>query len=110
MASREQCKRALELHSQQLSCMENVVGLGVVPERDDGPATHCALAVYVERKLPVSGLAPMDVVPKFVEVPGRGKLRHRSSGRSGWGRSRSSKLRKNPGPSEVRGFSPRSKR
>lgn len=78
MASKKQCERALDLYAERLSRLKNVVGLGIVPEAGEGPASErCALAIYVTKKLPLCDLAPSDVLPESVEVPGRGKARQR---------------------------------
>lgn len=68
MATREQAKRALDRHEDDLSQRANVVGLGVVPcAEGDG----MAVGVYVRKKLPRARLAPADVVPENVSIPGR---------------------------------------
>ena len=73
MASQKKCEEALDLHADLLSALSNVVGLGVVPETDRGSSKRFALAVYVKQKLPSEQLDPGDVVPKTLEVPGRGR-------------------------------------
>lgn len=82
MASRTQCTRALELFEDRLSRLDNVVGLGVVPAREgrSGAAGRdMALAVYVNKKLPIDQLAPDDVVPPVLKIRGRGKDVHVST-------------------------------
>ena len=74
MSSKTQCERALDLHADRLSTLCNVVGLGIVPEADEGPTSgRFVLAIYVDKKLPLAELDPGDVLPKIVEVPGRGR-------------------------------------
>lgn len=74
MATRRHCRRALEIHDERLSSLKNVVGLGIVPAGRKG---SFAVAVYVTRKLPRDQLKSEDLVPRRVEIPGRGKRKHR---------------------------------
>ena len=75
MATIRQCRRALELHEQELSCIESVVGLGVVPASKSGGGgggkQDMAVAVYVtkipRRKKIVSG----KFIPQKLVVSGR---------------------------------------
>jgi len=70
MAKPEHVKRALEIFSDELSRMKNVVGLGRVPsEKSPG---DWDLAVYVAKKIPEDLLKKADLVPKVLEIPGRG--------------------------------------
>jgi hypothetical protein len=90
MATEAQCVLALDEHEEALTRRKNVVGLGVVPlDEAGGGKSGMAVAVYVRKKLPASGLAEKDVVPesltvrkgkRVVEVPTRvieqGKVEH----------------------------------
>jgi hypothetical protein len=71
MAKPEHVKRALDLFSAELSRMKNVVGLGRVPsEKSPG---EWDLAVYVAKKVPEDLLKETDLIPKTLEIPGRGR-------------------------------------
>lgn len=71
MAKSEHVKKALDLYSDQLTRMKNVVGVGRVPsETQKG---EWDLAVYVAEKVPEDRLAAKDKVPKTLEIPGRGQ-------------------------------------
>ncbi len=75
MATEAQCKKALDLYEDQLSQLENVVGLGIVPadESLEGSGTRdLAVAVYVKKKVSPRQLAPGEAVPPVLEVPRRG--------------------------------------
>jgi hypothetical protein len=74
MAKSEHVSRALDLFSSELARKKYVVGLGKVPS--EAAPGEWDLAVYVERKVPEDQLAPADLVPKTLEIPGRGK-KHR---------------------------------
>ena len=76
MATTAQCKRALKLFENELSCRSNVVGLGIVPANDAPGATanRMAVAVYVRKKLPRVQLKPHDVVPRHLMVQGGGRF------------------------------------
>ena len=71
MAKIEQVRKALDLFSGELSRRKNVVGLGRVPS--ETKSGDWDLAVYVARKVPPEELAAADLVPKTLEVPGRGQ-------------------------------------
>lgn len=78
MTSRRQAKRAMELHAESLSGYPNVVGLGIGRAgREDRPASERdhTLAVYVTEKKAVNELDPGEVLPGYVEIPGRGEIR-----------------------------------
>ncbi len=88
MATLAQCKRALDLHEDELSKNKNVVGLGIVPldEEDSG---ECAVAVYIEkpfrgrtRQIPDSLTIPFKKseieVPTRLIVQGPVSLEHES--------------------------------
>jgi hypothetical protein len=77
VASKAQAKRALELYEKLLAGLPNVVGLGIVPaaEGEAGDSRESAVAVYVSRKVPAAKLAPRHLVPKVLEVPGKGGKR-----------------------------------
>jgi len=70
MAKAEHVQRALDLFGDELSRLKNVVGLGRVPSA--GTAGGWDLAVYVAEKVPEDRLGQADLVPKTLEVPGRG--------------------------------------
>lgn len=70
MSSEEQCVRALELHEEKLLALANVQGLGIVAEEGQAAdSDNLAVAVYVEKKLPVERLAPEHRIPETLEVP-----------------------------------------
>jgi hypothetical protein len=71
MAKPEHVKRALEIFSDELSRMKNVVGLGRVPS-ENSPG-EWDLAVYVAKKIPEDLIKKADLIPKTLEVPGRGR-------------------------------------
>lgn len=82
MATRAQCKRALERFEDRLSRLDNVVGFGVVPAHEDqtqASGKDMALGVYVEKKLSIDQLAPDHVVPPVLKIRGRGKDVHVST-------------------------------
>ena len=64
MASRTLCKKALDLNEERLSALPHVVGLGI----DEAARGDCAVAVYVEKKLPPSQLQPNEKVPERLYV------------------------------------------
>ena len=71
MAKIEHVRKALDLFGGELSRLKNVVGLGRMPsEKKSG---DWDLAVYVAHKVPPDQLAAADLVPKTLEVPGRGQ-------------------------------------
>jgi hypothetical protein len=71
MANVEHVRKALDLFAGELSRKKNVVGLGRVPS--DNKSGDWELAVYVSEKVPPEKLAAADLVPKTLEVPGRGQ-------------------------------------
>ena len=74
MATQVQVERALDLFEDELGRRKNVVGLGIVPAKEDGARSGrqgLALAVYVKKKVPPSRLSKKDRVPESVSVPGR---------------------------------------
>ena len=75
MATQQQCKRALDLLEGELSKRKHVVGLGIVDAQEGAArgrrAKGSAVAVYVKKKLPLDRLAPEDVVPPILRIPGR---------------------------------------
>jgi hypothetical protein len=77
MASEAQCLTALDRYEEELSRRKNVVGLGVVPLSDDGPARNgMAVGVYVKKKLPSDHLADRDIVPPTLDVREGNRLIH----------------------------------
>lgn len=71
MAKASQVDRALDLFADELTRKKHVVGVGKVPA--EGAAGEWRLAVYVEKKVSEGELAAADLVPKTLEVPGRGE-------------------------------------
>lgn len=71
MAKASHVERALDLFADVLTRKKNVVGVGKVPA--EGGAGGWRLAVYVEKKVPEDELAAADLVPKTLELPGRGE-------------------------------------
>jgi hypothetical protein len=71
MAKASHVDRALDLFADALTRKRNVVGVGKVPAED--AAGEWRLAVYVEKKVPEDQLAAADLVPKTLEVSGRGE-------------------------------------
>ena len=71
MAKAAQVLKALDLFSGDLSRLKNVVGLGRVPSATK--SGDWDLAVYVDRKMPPGELAAADLVPKTLQIPGRGQ-------------------------------------
>ena len=77
MPSRQQCKRALDVHEETLGKYKNVVGMGVVRLDEAAQASRGstdAVAVYVRKKEPEENLSPDDVIPRYLEVKGHGKV------------------------------------
>lgn len=70
MAKPEQVRQALDLFGDELARKKNVVGLGRVPS--EGKPGDWSLAVYVSQKVPEDQLSHLDLVPKTLEVPGKG--------------------------------------
>ena len=70
MADRDDAKYALDKKEGELVVRKNVVGTGLRP-MEDGSGE--AIAVYVSEKVPVSDLAPDDIIPESVEVERAGK-------------------------------------
>jgi hypothetical protein len=71
MASRSQCRKALQLHETSLSGRKNVVGLGIVPLDEEANDKQLAVAVYVAKKVPLEKLKRDQIVPETLAVPGR---------------------------------------
>lgn len=70
MATRRQTKRALDQHQDRLIQLDNVVGLGIVPDEESG---EMRVAVYVSRKLPKSELSKDQIIPGELPLPGSRK-------------------------------------
>ncbi len=68
MATEKECEEALELYEKVLSKRRNVIGLGIVPLEEGEGEEDLAVAVYVEKKVPESKLAPGDRIPRTLEV------------------------------------------
>jgi hypothetical protein len=73
MAKASHVDRALDLFADVLTRKKNVVGVGKVPAEE--VTGEWCLAVYVEKKVPEDELAAADLVPKTLEVPGRGEVK-----------------------------------
>jgi hypothetical protein len=71
MASRSLCRKALDKNEERLSALPHVVGLGI----DESGPGQGAVAVYVERKLPASELAPHERIPSRLYVTSGGARR-----------------------------------
>ncbi len=78
MATQRQARRAAELNSDALSRFPNVVGLGTeqvqADQRASGTKVQHAVAVFVERKVPVAELADDEVLPTYLEIQGRKQM------------------------------------
>lgn len=78
MPTRRQCKRAVELHEDQLTNVKGVVGLGIVkldsPKRGATKDKNLnnAVAVYVRKAGNRKSSAAKVQLPKFVLINGRG--------------------------------------
>lgn len=75
MATVAQCKRALDLHEDELSKNKHVIGLGIVP-LDEGRSRGSAVAVYLEKpfrgkKCPVPETLKIPYKKREIEVPTR---------------------------------------
>lgn len=76
MATEAQCELALEANEDRLGSLPNVVGLGIVPEDDDDPASRrLAVAVYVTKKVPKGDLKPEERIPPSLSIPSPHKNR-----------------------------------
>ena len=78
MISKRQCERALTQYAERLERYEGVVGMGIVrldKESERSRESTDAVAVYVRRKLPKKELSPNEIIPRFLELMGRGKAR-----------------------------------
>jgi hypothetical protein len=71
MATTPQIKRALEQFENDLSSRKNVVGLGIVPEDENGKGGKMAVAVYVTKKVDPKKLSSKDLLPKSLAIRGR---------------------------------------
>jgi len=77
MPSKQQCKRALDFYEETLGQYKNVVGMGLVhldAEAQASRGSKEAIAVYVSQKLPEVELAPEEIIPRYLEIKGRGKM------------------------------------
>ncbi|MFL6197067.1 MAG: hypothetical protein ACJ75H_22975 [Thermoanaerobaculia bacterium] len=70
MAKSEHVKKALDQYGDELTRIKNVVGVGRVPS--ETKKGEWDLAVYVAEKVPEDRLAAKDMVPKTLEITGRG--------------------------------------
>jgi hypothetical protein len=76
MATQRQAQRAAEQNADGLSNYPNVVGIGVQPlevATDQPGERQHAVAVYVERKVPLHELRFDERLPEYLEVAGRGE-------------------------------------
>ena len=71
MASKTLCQKALDLNEERLSALPHVVGLGI---DESGPGKN-VVAVYVEKKLPLTELEPSERIPTRLYVTSRGARR-----------------------------------
>jgi hypothetical protein len=72
MATTPQIKRALDRFETDLSNRKNVVGLGIVPEKEEGKSSgKMAVGVYVTKKVDPKKLSPKDLLPKSLKIRGR---------------------------------------
>ena len=64
----ERVKEVKKFHEDELMSKANVVGVGIGFRHEGGTRTEkLALVIMVERKLPVSQLAPKDLIPAEIE-------------------------------------------
>ncbi|GAB4425910.1 MAG: hypothetical protein Kow0031_05630 [Anaerolineae bacterium] len=64
----EQIRQVKARHQNHLLSLANVVGLGIGLKQTNGELTEqLALIVNVRQKLPLSALAPADVVPPEID-------------------------------------------
>ncbi len=69
--SKQQLKRALDLHEEALGQYANVVGMGIVSldEADqESQGKVNTVAVYVRKKVPKAQLLPQEVIPQYLEI------------------------------------------
>ena len=79
MVTEKQVAKALDLFEDVLSARPNVVGLGIVPAREEGGGQEMAIGVYVSKKLPKDRLSEDEIIPPEVEIKARGgKVRVRT--------------------------------
>jgi hypothetical protein len=71
MATVKQAKRALDAFEEALAQRPNVVGLGIVPSREERSGDGMAIGVYVSKKLPEDRLGPDELVPDSLQIPGK---------------------------------------
>ena len=74
MATSRQCKRALDLHELELSSLEAVVGLGVVPTLEKahiGGDKDMAIGVYISKKRGKKENRLEKKIPNKLLIPGR---------------------------------------
>ena len=74
MATRRKCQRALELHETDLTRIDKVVGLGVIPtgEKFDRLAgNEMVVAVYVIKEPMSTNRKLKGLIPKKLAIPSR---------------------------------------
>ena len=77
MASEEHCVKALDQHEKKLSENPQIQGLGVVSgEGEPFDSENCAVAVYVDKKVPQEELPDEHHLPDSLEIEYEGN-RHR---------------------------------
>ena len=75
MATARQATRAAQMHADELSAYPNVVAIGTRRVDEDavdaakGTEADHAVAVYVNRKVPVEQLDDKERLPAYVELP-----------------------------------------
>lgn len=73
MATEEHCLEALDRHEKKLAANPQVQGLGIVAQEGKPfDSKDCAVAVYVEKKLPDDEVAAEHRLPETLEVEHRG--------------------------------------
>lgn len=75
MATEKEALDALNQYDDQISNMSNVVGLGVVQIHEESglPENDMGVAVYVQKKLPEAQVAKDQLIPRVLELKGKGK-------------------------------------
>ena len=75
--TKRQVKRAIHFFEDEISARANVVGIGIVQERDVDRKSRerdHLIAVYVTQKVPLDDLSEEDRVPPYFEIKVRGGM------------------------------------